>query len=354
MNDGLKSVVAADTVLSRADGETGMIWVRGHTLADLVAHHGYEGTIAIIWEGFAGDGLTRARIERELGTAREYAFAQMSDWIDAAKRRPILEGVRIALAALPENSTPAEIAATLPVAAASLIRARDGKAPVKPDPSLATAADLLHMMRGATPCEKEVRALDTYFTAVCENGLGNSSFTARVAVSTQASLASAVVAAYCAFTGPLHGGAPGPVLDMLDEIAASGDPEGWIEKRLASGERLMGFGHRVFRIRDPRADLFRAAATSLEKDSDRIAFAAAVERAAVAALERHKPGQKLHANIEMDAGLLLEALGVPRDAFTQVFAIARCPSWIAHALEQRKTGRMIRPASHYVGPKPEN
>jgi citrate synthase len=354
MNDGLKSVVAADTVLSRADGETGMIWVRGHTLADLVAHHGYEGTIAIIWEGFAGNGLTRARIERELGAAREYAFAQMSDWIDAAKRRPILEGVRIALAALPENSTPAGIAATLPVAAAALIRARDGKAPVKPDSSLATAADLLRMMRGATPSEKEVRALDTYFTAVCENGLGNSSFTARVAVSTQASLTSAVVAAYCAFTGPLHGGAPGPVLDMLDEIASSGDAEGWIGKRLESGERLMGFGHRVFRIRDPRADLFRAAAASLEKDSDRIAFAVTVERAAVAALERHKPGQKLHANIEMDAGLLLEALGVPRDAFTQVFAIARCPSWIAHALEQRKTGRMIRPASHYVGPKPEN
>ena len=354
MNDGLKSVVAADTVLSRADGETGMIWVRGHTLADLVARHGYEGTIAIIWEGFAGNSLTRAKIESELGVARERIFAQINDWFDAAKRRPILEGVRIALAALPENSTPADIVATLPVAVASLVRARDGKDPVKPDPSLTTAADLLRMIRGMAPSEKEIRALETYFTAVCENGLGNSSFAARVAISTKTSLASAIVAAYCAFTGLLHGGAPGPVLDMLDEIAASGDAEGWIEKSLASGERLMGFGHRVFRIRDPRADLFRSAAASLEKNSDRIAFAATVERAAVAALERHKPGQKLHANIEMDAGLLLEALGVPRDAFTQVFAVGRCPSWIAHALEQRKTGRMIRPASHYIGPKPEN
>ena len=354
MNDGLKSVVAADTVLSRADGETGMVWVRGHTIGDLVKNHGYEGTVAIIWDGFAGENLTRAKIQNELGIGRERAFAQLDDWIEAAAKRPLLEGARIALAALPENSQPAGIAATMPVAVAALLRTRAGKKAVKPNTSLATAADFLRMMRGEPAGEKEVRALDTYFTAVCENGLGNSSFTARVAVSTKASLASAIVSAYCAFTGPLHGGAPGPVLDMLDEIAASGDVDGWIEKRLASGERLMGFGHRVFRIRDPRADMLRAAAASLRKDAGRLAFAAEVERAALAALKRHRPDQSLHSNIEMDAALLLESVGVPRDAFTQVFAIARCPSWIAHALEQRKTGRMISPASHYVGPKPEN
>ncbi len=352
MTSGLEGVVAADTVLSHTDGDTGTIWVRGHTIGDLVKNHGFEGTVAIIWDGFVGTGLTRAGIQRDFGHGRERAFAQINDWLGAASKRPLLEGVRIALAALPETSAPAEIAATLPVAIAALIRTRQGQTPVKPDASLTTAGDFLRMLKGQPADANEVRPLDTYFTTVCENGLGNSSFAARVTVSTKASLASAIVSAYSAFTGPLHGGAPGPVLDMLDEIAASGDIDGWIERKLAAGERLMGFGHRVFRIRDPRADVLRTAVASLNKDAGRLAFAAAVERTALKALARHKPGRSLQSNIEMNAALLLDAVGVPRDAFTQVFAITRCAGWIANALEQRENGRMIRPASNYVGPRP--
>ena len=352
MNNGLEGVVAADTVLSHTDGDTGTIWVRGHTVDDLVKNHGFEGTVAIVWEGFAGEALTRAKIQDAFGAGRARAFARINDWLGAASKPPLLEGVRIALATLPEDSTPADIAAMLPVAIAALIRTREGQTPVKPDAALATAADFLRMLKGRPAAENEVSALDTYFTTVCENGLGNSSFAARVTVSTRASLASAVVSAYCAFTGPLHGGAPGPVLDMLDDIKASGDIDGWIEKKLAAGDRLMGFGHRVFRIRDPRADVLRAAVASLNNDAGRLAFASEVERKALAALARHKPGRSLQSNIEMNAALLLDAVGVPRDAFTQVFAIARSAGWLANALEQQKTGRMIRPASNYVGPKP--
>jgi citrate synthase len=352
MSNGLEGVVAADTVLSLTDGDTGTILVRGHTIGDLVANHGFEGTVAIIWEGFVGEGLSRASIQHEFGAGRVCAFAEMGDWLGAAAKRPLLEGVRIALAALPEGSAPADIAATLPVAIAALIRTREGKPPVAPDASLTTAADFLRMLKGVPAGPAEARALDTYFTTVCENGLGNSSFAARVTVSTKASLASAAVAAYCAFTGPLHGGAPGPVLDMLDEIKASGDIGGWIEHKLKSGERLMGFGHRVFRIRDPRADVLREAVASLTPDAGGLGFASAVERAALAALAKHKPGRSLQSNIEMNAALLLDAVGVPRDAFTQVFAVARCAGWIANALEQKKAGRMIRPASNYIGPRP--
>jgi citrate synthase len=351
-NNGLEGVIAADTVLSHTDGNTGTIWVRGHTVDDIVANHGYEGTVAIIWEGFAGDNLTRGNIKADFGASRERAFAQIGDWLGAASKRPLLEGVRVALAASPEDSTPADIHAVLPVATAALIRIRDGQSPVPPDASLSTAADFLRMLRGASAGPNEVHALDTYLTTVCENGLGNSSFAARVTVSTRASLASAVVSGYCAFTGPLHGGAPGPVLDMLDEIEASGDIDGWIESKLKDGGRLMGFGHRVFRIRDPRADVLRAAVASLNKDAGRLAFAAEVERKALAALARHKPGRSLQSNIEMNAALLLDAVGVPRDAFTQVSAIARCAGWLANAMEQQRTGRMIRPASNYVGPTP--
>jgi citrate synthase len=352
MASGLEGVVAAETVLSHADGERGVIWVRGHTIPDLVAR-GFEAAVALMWEGFAGETLTRASVIEALGKGRMLAFSRLGDWLPAATRREPLEATRLLLAAVPDASTPAQIAAALPVGIAALIRGRNGETQVAPDPSLTTATDFLRMLAGKTVEERFAQALDTYMTTVIDNGLSASTFAARVIISTRASLASAVVGAYGAFTGALHGGAPGLALDLLDDVAKSGDDvDAIIEHKLLAGERLMGFGHRVFRLRDPRADMLRAALLRLDPNSPRLAFAKRVEQAAVAALERRKPGRRLEANIEMDAALLLDAIGLPRAAFTPVFAMARSPAWIAHALEQRRSGRMIRPASAYVGPTP--
>ena len=352
MSDGLDGVVAAQTVLSHSDGERGIVWVRGRPIDELVTHEGYEGTVALLWDGFAGDGLTRADVAAQLGAGRVLAFSRLDDWLPATTHRPPIEAMRMALAALPDDSTPAAIAASLPVAVAALLRALYSQAPVPPDPSLDTAADLLRMFNGGPVEPRFVTALDSYLTTVIDNGLGSSTFAARVIISTRASLASAVLGAYGAFSGPLHGGAPGLALDMLDEIAADDDVDSWLDRTLAAGGRLMGFGHRVFRVRDPRANLLRAALQRLDPGSKRLAFAQEVERRAVAALQRRKPGRRLEANIEMDAALLLDAIGLPREAFTPVFAIARAPAWIAHALEQQRSGRMIRPTSTYVGPSP--
>jgi citrate synthase len=227
-----------------------------------------------------------------------------------------------------------------------------------PDTSRGTADDLLRMTHGHPVAPVMAAALDTYFAAVIDNGLNTSAFTARVVASSGASLASAALGAYCAFTGPLHGGAPGPTLDMLDEAEASGDVEAWAMRKLAAGDRLMGFGHRVFRLGDPRAALLR---TALEKMGEtlgpgigRLAFAAEVERAVGAAFARLKPGRPpLQPNIEINAALLLDAVGFPRAAFTPVFAIGRGAGWLAHAMEQRAAGRLIRPSSSYIGPRPE-
>jgi citrate synthase len=349
-NAGLEGVVAAETVLSQVDGERGILRVRGHELAELVADHGYEGAVALMWEGFVADGLSRDGMRITLGAARARAFTRLGVWLGAAAGRSPNEAVRLCLAALPDDAAPADIAAALPVGVAALLRARAGAAPVAPDPNLGTAADFLRMLHG-TADAAQAAALDAYITTVIDNGLGASTFAARVVASTRASLASAILAGYCAFTGPLHGGAPGPTLDMLDAIQASGDADAWLEKKLAAGERLMGFGHRVFRVRDPRADVLRAALQTLGPDAGRLTFANEVERKALAALARHKPGRSLQSNVELNAALLLEAVGVPRDAFTPVFALARVAGWIAHALEQQKTGRMIRPASRYIGPE---
>ena len=358
LDSGLAGLVAAETVLSHSDGARGILWVRGYTLPDLVARFGYDGAVGLLWEGFAGDGLDRGVMRERLGAGRELAFARLGDWLGQARNRPFVEGVRLALAALPEDSAPAEILATLPVAIAALLRQHAGAPPLPPDPARGTADDLLRMVHGAAVAPVMAEALDTYFATVIDNGLNTSAFTARVIASSRASLVSAALGAYCAFTGPLHGGAPGPTLDMLDEAEKSGDVAAWAARKLAAGERLMGFGHRVFRLGDPRAALLRTAleklGQSLGPGIGRLAFAAEVERAVAAAFARLKPGRPpLQPNIEINAALLLDAVGLPRESFTPVFAVARAAGWLAHAMEQRQAGRLIRPSSAYIGPRPQ-
>lgn len=346
---GLDGITAAETILSKTDQTNGMVWVRGVDLPTLVARHGFEGTTALLWEGFAGDGMTPEGLGAQLGRAREVAFRGVDSWLPHARGRALPEGLRIALASQPDTTAPAELLAALTVAVAVLVRQNAGQLPLAPDPALATAADLLRMMQGAVPDPKAVHALDTYFTVMAESGLNASAFTARVVASTRASLTDCVLAAWCAFTGVLHGAAPGPTLDLLDQAAEQPDLEAWLEAKLRAGERLMGFGHRVFQGNDPRAAEMRRALEGMPA-AGRLAFAERLERAVAVAVDRVKPGRTLPPNVEITAALLLDAVGIAREAFTLVFAVGRSPGWIAHALEQRRTGRLIRPASAYVGP----
>jgi citrate synthase len=345
---GLEGVIVAETILSEADPERGMFWVRGHPIPQLV-QHGYEGTVALLWQDFAGQHLTRDGMTKILGTARQQASASMNQWLPTAAGRSVDEAIRIVLALLPDDTPPAAIPATLAVYVPAILRAATGMTPLAPNPNLPMAADVLRMLHGVPPSEAAVAALDTYFAAMAESGMSSSAFAARIAASTRASLVSSVLAAWCAFTGPLHGGAPGPTLDMLDTAEAADDLDAWIERKLKSGERLAGFGHRVFRGNDPRAAALRAALERI--NPGRLQFVARLEQRVAAVLERVKPGRRLPANVEVMAALLLDAVGIPRQAFGAVFSISRCAGWIAHALEQQKTGRMIRPASAYVGPK---
>jgi citrate synthase len=271
-------------------------------------------------------------------------------WFGHAKNRGLPEAIRLALASQPDDAAPASLLGMLTVAVPALLRARRNEAPLPPDAALSTAADLLRMLHGVPPDHATAAALDTYFTAMAESGLSGSSFTARVVASTRAPLTAAVLAAWCAFTGPLHGGAPGPTLDMLDAAEAAADLDAWLEAKLRAGERLMGFGHRVFQGNDPRAEAIRQALRRMGPMAGRLVFAGRLEQAVARAMDRVKPGRTLPPNVEIMAALLLDAVGVPREAFTPVFAVGRCAGWIAHALEQRKTGRMIRPSSAYVGP----
>jgi citrate synthase len=214
---------------------------------------------------------------------------------------------------------------------------------------------MVRMLTGVAPPPAIAAALDAYLVTVCDHGLNASTFAARVVASTRAGLASSVLAGMSALKGPLHGGAPGPVIAMLDAIAAHGAGEAaaraWLRDAIARGERLMGFGHRIYRVRDPRADALKAAVRRL--GGSRLALAEEVERAALAVLREVKPGRALETNVEFYTALLLEAVGFPAPAFTCVFAASRVAGWIAHAREQQATGRLIRPQSRYVGPPAE-
>jgi citrate synthase len=347
---GLDGVIAAETILSKIDQANGMTWVRGVDLPTLAAQYGFEGSVALLWEGFAGEGLSREGMTATLGAARLAAYRRLPSWLPATAGKHLFEGVTIALANQPDHATPADLVAALTVAVPALVRQVNGATPVVPDPTLGTPADLLQMLHARAPDPAHAGALDTYFSVMMESGLNASSFTARVVASTRASLTSSVLAAWCAFTGVLHGAAPGPTLDLMDAAEQQADLESWLEAKLRAGERLMGFGHRVFQGNDPRAAAMRRSMKAMGAAAGRLGFAEKLEQAVAVAIERVKPGRKLPPNVEIAAALLLDAVGIPREAFTLAFAVGRGPGWIAHALEQAKTGRLMRPASVYIGP----
>jgi citrate synthase len=349
MDAGLEAIVVAETILSDVNGLEGRLIIRGFELDHLVATMGFEEVTALLWDGFFELDLDASELRQRLGAARVEAFDRL---VVMPHVNPI-ETLRIGLCLAPDGEDIEQaisLVATTSVATSMVARATLGLKPIRPDPSLSQAADILTMITGHEPGPIEIRALDTYLVTVCEHGLNASTFATRVVASTRAGLPSAVIAGLSALKGPLHGGAPGPVLDMLDAIGSPENAANWIDASFARGERLMGFGHRVYRARDPRADALKRAVASLPQTSGRVSYATAIENIALSELARRYPTRKLETNVEFYTALLLEALDIPRELFTCIFACGRVCGWIAHAKEQIATNRLVRPMSVYVGP----
>ena len=352
---GLDGVPAAETALSHVDGERGELVIAGEHVAELARRSSFEGVTARLWTAATGRPLGEADVRKGLGAARERSFARLADLLPATRGLSVVDGFRAAIAGLRAESGldhEATIVGAFPVIAGALVRRASGEAPVAPDPNASHAADTLSMLRGRKPEPREVAALDAYFVTVCDHGMNASTFTTRVVASTHADLFAAVTAGYCALTGPLHGGAPEPVLEMLDAIGTRERIKPWVDDALSRGERLMGFGHRVYRVRDPRADVLKAAIERLAADGADLPFAGEVEAYIRQALRQKNPDRPLETNVEFFTAILLDALAIPRQAFTPIFAVARAAGWTAHAREQQRTGRLIRPSSCYVGPMP--
>ena len=357
MSDGLEDVVAAHTVMSEVDGQRGVLIIRGHSLDELAGRARFEDLASLLFDGFFDD--LPADLTAALGAARVEVFSEVAGLDTGLLDRSPIEAMRALTARLADGddlATALRLLAAPAVFTAAVVRGQAGEAPVAPDASLPHAADILRMLRGKPATQAQIDALDTYLVTVSDHGLNASTFAARVIASTRAGLTSAVLGGISALKGPLHGGAPGPVIEMLDEIGQPANARAWIESALARGDRLMGFGHRVYRVRDPRADALKTAVRKMSEGSNvrpgRVAFAEAVEAAALAILKEHKPDRALDTNVEFYTALLLEALDFPPAAFTCVFAMGRVAGWIAHAREQVAGGRLIRPQSIYVGPQP--
>ncbi len=346
---GLEGIVVADTRLSDVDGERGRLVIAGRDVEALAGTTSFEGACALL---YGGDEKT---VTRDLAAGRVRAFARLRNLGDALELTDGMDAIRAAVAHLEGDAPPWDVAGAVAVFAAGWARRRAGEAPIAPDTTLSHAADYRRMVTGDADAARG-RALDAYLVTVIDHGMNASTFAARVVTSTGSDRVSAVVAGIGALKGPLHGGAPGPVLDMLDAVADPARAEAWLESELAAGRRIMGMGHRIYRVRDPRAAVLERAIEALESsgvETPRLALARAVERAAEGVLRARHPNRPLRANVEFYTAVLLDVVGLPRGLFTPTFAVGRVAGWLAHVEEQRTTGRLIRPASRYVGRQPD-
>lgn len=355
---GLEGVVATRTRLSSVDGAAGRLVIAGFPVEELAERASFEETLYLLWNGALPDKEQLSVLGRDLAARRALPKVAV-EVLEAATagRVPPMDALRMASGTLglgngDDGDDALRLVAAFPTIVAAYRRLWQGHELVEPDPELTHAANYLYMLSGEIPSTERVRALETYLNTVSDHGMNASTFAARVIVSTRSDFISAVVGAVGALKGPLHGGAPGPALDVVFEIGEASHAKSYLRAKLDRGERLMGFGHRVYKVRDPRADVLASAAERLYAiDADRGLYRLAleVEKTALGLLNEYKPGRNLQTNVEFYTALLLYGLGLPTQLFTPTFAVGRVAGWTAHCFEQRGLDRLIRPQSEYVG-----
>jgi citrate synthase len=360
VTQGLEGIVAAETRLSHVDGEAGQLTLAGYAVEDLAPRASFEEVAYLFLRGRLPEPSERIEFAQDLARRRALPRAAIEVLREAATgNTPPMDALRMAapVLSLGREENPQDDAltaiASFPAIVGTYWRLRNGEAPVPIRSDLSHAAHYLHQLSGAEPAAERARALETYLNTVSDHGLNASTFAARVIVSTRSDVISAITGALGALKGPLHGGAPGPALNMVFEIGAPERAETVIRAKLDRGERLMGFGHRVYRVRDPRADvLAQAAERFYSSGGDRRLYdlARSVETTALRLLRERKPDRRLDTNVEFYTALLLHGLGLPTELFTPTFAVGRVLGWSAHCLEQLREGRLIRPQSAYIGP----
>ncbi len=354
---GLDDVVVGKSRVSWVGGTTGDLTYRGFDVRELVPGIPYESVVHLLLYGDPPTSDPSPEVVLALKAARTPPAGAVRVVDALPAELPPLEALRTILSSLgdgtfdypPSLGDGFRLIAQTPVLLARFVRRSRGENPVASDPELSHAANYLRMLTGTEPPPERVRALEGYLCLLADHGMSASTFALRVTISTQSDLISAATAALAALKGPLHGGAPSRVSDMLDAVGTPDRAEAWVAERLARRELLFGFGHRAYKTDDPRSGVLQGIARSVA-DPARFELAEAVERAGLAALRRARPEARLFTNVDFYGAVVLEAVGLPRELFTPTFAVARTVGWTAHALEQAADNRLIRPEVEYVGP----
>jgi citrate synthase len=365
---GLEGVVAAETSVGSVRGMEGFFHYRQYDATELARRRSFEDVWQLLFDGELCEGEERRRFAEEvaeLSALPDELVGLLPGVVAASANAAPLDQLRSAvsllgaalglrasydLSAAELRRDALRLCAATPALAAALYRLGQGLEPVASRPQLGTAANYLYMLTGEEPDQLRRRALERYFVVTMDHGLNASTFTARVVASTGADVAAAVVAALGALSGPLHGGAPSRALDTLDAIGVPERAADHIRAAVLAGDRIPGFGHRIYRTTDPRSELMKE--TARELGGPLVGFAEEVESTVVHVLAELKPDRQLYTNVEFFAGVVMSLCGVPREMFTPTFAVSRTVGWCAHILEQAADNRIIRPASRYVGPPP--
>ncbi len=358
--EGLEGVVAASTALSHVYGEEGRLVYRGYDIHELAGKASFEEVAHLLWAGHLPSRTELNELNAKLGANRELPEAVVVALRAMPADTAPMDALRTGVSALgaahrelfddtPDLDEAIALAARFPAILAAFFRLRQGREPIAPRADLSTAQNYLYQLFGEVPHGRHWRPLETYLVLLADHGMNASTFTARVIASTQSDLCSAITGAIGALKGPLHGGAPSKVLDMLNAIGSAENVDAWLTAALDRKERLMGFGHRVYKAEDPRAEILRGMAEQAS-DPDFFALSKRTEERALAMLQERKPDQRLYTNVEFYSAAVLAAVGLPGDMFTPTFAVSRAVGWSAHVLEQVSNNRLIRPQSEFVGP----
>ncbi len=360
-------MAVAETEIGDVRGEEGFFHYRGYNAAELASLLSFEQVWHLLIEGELPDPQQLARFREHTSELRSVpeGIAPLLSQIAAGSEFVPLNALRTAVSLAADrlglrpvlDIGPEEVreqalrmTALAPVLLMGLYRAHQGKPTVEPDPDLGYAAAYLQMLTGQRPLPAHARALEQYLILTMDHGFNASTFTARVITSTGADMGSALVGAIGALSGPLHGGAPSRALQTLDEIGSADRAYDYLRQKVEAGDRLMGFGHRVYKTDDPRSTLLRQVA--LEMGGEQAQFAQHVEQTALRVLNELKPGRRLYTNVEFYAGVVMNTAGIPREMFTPTFASSRTVGWTAAICEQAAHNRLIRPSAVYVGPTP--
>ena len=362
---GLEGVVVAETTIGDVRGLEGFYHYRQYSAVDLAEARPLEDVWHLLFRGKLPDAAASAAFARDVRNRRTLPPGLSTLLPALAQRGAPLDVLRTAVSLLgaelgwrPTHDIDGDelaeqalrLCAVVPTILATAHRLRAGLEPVEPREDLGFAANYLWMLTGAVPTEAHARAIEQYMMLTIDHGFNASTFTARVVTSTGADLAAAIVAAIGALSGPLHGGAPSRALDMLDAIETPERAEAYVRNAVEQGDRIMGFGHRVYKTDDPRSLLLRSVSEQL--GGPLVEFSQSVERTTVDVLAELKPGRQLYTNVEFYAGVVMHTCGIPREMFTPTFAAGRTIGWSTHVMEQAAHNRLIRPAARYVGPPP--